>query len=92
MRSPAYLLPASEHSWETSANDRFEVPRIAAKAFILEAAAMFCMEEKFGRTETAAAPGLRLSCWTCCAVEMLPPPYKKLKDLPDAYGNTEGPC
>lgn len=86
------MLPASEHSSETSADDRFEVPRIAAKAFILEAAAMFCVEVKFGGTETAADPGLRLSCWARCAVEMLPPPYKKLKDLLDAYGNTEGIC
>ena len=50
------------------------------------------MEEKLGGKETAAAPGLRPSCWARCAVELLAPLFKKLKDLPDAWGNTEGPC
>ncbi len=56
------------------------------------AAAEFCLEEKFGGKETAAAPGLRPSCWARCAVELLAPLFKKLKDLPDACGNTDGPC
>ncbi len=48
------------------------------------AAAGFCMEEKLGGKEAAPAPGLKPSCWARCAVELLAPLFKKLKDLPDA--------